>query len=228
MCVTDTDMRCHTDSRIIHLEMKYSLLIARLKLAFMEKRHSVPDILSLLYAADKDKLTCFYTEPCLRSAKTMYEIFRFFEKESKYFSYTIVERFVTKSGCKKSKELMKNYIQEIENSCIGIPTDKVEYQNFANIFTIICEKDTLLVKELNNIIKTLERDLKLPRASILVMDVIPKYFIICKISLKVKKHVLRHQHELKDLSDLRITSLIIDDVKIYSDDDNKVTKFKQS
>ena len=225
MCITDIGVKYHHDRRIGSLEMKYTILIIKLKFAFMEKKHSVPDIISSLCDADKGKFTCFHSEPYLHSAKSIHEIFYFIEKESRYFSYTILERVVKKSGCKKSKELMKNYIQEIENSYVNVQTDNIEYQNNANTFVIVYGKDKLLVKELNNIIRALEKCLSLPKASILVRSVTSKR-IICKVSLQVKERVSKFQHELKDLSNLRIVSLIIDDIKIPSDDDNKVNIVK--
>ena len=62
-----------------------------------------------------------------------------------------------------------------------------KYEENSKRFTVICKKDTLKIKELNFIVETLEKCLKLPRGSILVEEVIHNYFIlVCRISLKVQ------------------------------------------
>ena len=90
-----------------------------------------------------------------------------------------------------------------------------KYEENSKRFTVICKKDTLKIKELNFIVETLEKCLKLPRGSILVEEVIHNCFIlVCRISLKVQLQPKICASKLKDLSDLKIESLIADDDKM--------------
>ena len=212
------------------MKRKYRILLEKLDLAFEnEKHHPVPDIIAAFRAYYKDSWFCFEGSP-LYSAKTVKKVLDFIENECSYFSYTFLERFIQNSKCNKAKELMEDYIKYIENTYICVQTDTLKYKKDKNILEIIYEKDNLLVKELKNIIDTLERSLTLPKASALVKDVITQNCIICKISLKAKEDLLNNTftaHKLKELSDLKVQSLVVEDrmkLKIPSDCDNEVIK----
>lgn len=207
-----------------HLNTKYVALIANLKKIFKKKKrhYSIPDIITGLCTADKGNLTFFSSIECLHSAKTIDDVFFYIGRECKYFNFTILKTFVDGSGCIGAKELMENYIKEIENTIIIGLDLKVEYGNVetegcegdTNKLEILCDKNELDVKELNLIVETLQRCLKLPRASILLRDIIKNCIIlVCRVPLEVEYYLLQLRItacELKPLSTLKITSLIVD------------------
>ena len=225
------------------LNTKYVTLIGELKMIFEkeEKRYPVSNIIIGLCTADKGNLTYFANIECLRSAKTLDEVFFYIGRECKYFDFTILKTFIDASGCNEAKELMENYIQEIENSLIvGLDLES-EYdntltewdKNHTKKLEIICDKKELKIKEVTLIIETLERCLKLPKASVSVKDFKQNCIIlICRIPKKVKYYLSNLKiiiHKLKPLSALKIKSLIIDnemELKIPLDCDTKVIVIK--
>ena len=135
--------------------------------------------------------------------------------------------FINASECKKSIELMDNYIEEVENIQITGLDLKSEYDNVKtstcrdkkNIKSLIitCQKDELLAKELYFIIETLEQCLDLPAASIMVKKIIQNCVILeCRILSAVEVHLLQLEitaSKLETLSDLKISSLVLNDGK---------------
>ena len=213
------------DERILcNLPPKYVTLIGELKKVFEkeEKRYPVPNIIISLSAADEDNLTVFSTIECLRSAKTIDEVFLYITIECNCFDFTILKTFIEGSGCTEAKELMENYIKEIENTVIvGLNLQK-EYHNVqtercdgsTKKFEIVCDKNELKAKELNLIVETLRRCFDLPRASVMVTDVKKNCIVlICRVPLKVEYYLLQLRitvHKLIPLSTLKITSLVLD------------------
>ena len=132
---------------------------------------------------------------------------------------------------------MENYIKEIENTVITSLDLKMECSRIqtegcegdTKKFEIVCDKNELDVKELNLIVETLQRCLKLPKASILLKDIIRNCIIlVCRVPQQVEYYLLQLRItvcELKPLSVLKITTLIIDSkikLNIPLDCDTKV------
>ena len=206
------------------MNAKYTRLLANLKRIFKqkEKEYSASDIITSLCAADKRNLTYFSNVECLLTAKTIDVVFFYIGRECKYFDFTILKTFIDGSGCVKAQQLMENYIKEIENVVIIGLNLKLEYDNVKTgdgeggmkRLEIICDKNELNVKELNLVVETLQRCFKMPRGSIVVKDIVKKCIIlICRIPLEVEYYLLQLRitaHELKPLSALKITTLVVD------------------
>ena len=215
----------HLDTSILDdLNAKYVTLIGELKEVFEEEkeRYPVRRIITGLCTADKHNLTFFSSERCLRSAKTTDDVFFYIGRECKYFDFTLLKTFIDGSRCTKARDVMENYIKELEESIIINLNLKLEFNN-AQIegyagstkkLEISCDKSQLNIKELNLIVDTLHRCLKLPRASIQLIDVVHKCIIlVCRILPEVEYYLLQHKFiacELKPLSLFSVTSLKID------------------
>ena len=221
----DNCIECQLDRSILdHLNSKYVTLIANLKKIYKKKKrhYSIPNIITGLCTADKGNLTFFSSIKCLHSAKTIDEVFFYIGKECKYFDFTILKTFIDGSGCTKAIELMENYIKEIENIVIIGLSLKMEYDSVQSEgcegdtkkLEILCDKNELDVKEINLIVETLQRCLKLPRASILLRDIKRGCIIlVCRVPQEVEYYLLQLKitvRQLKPLSVLKITSLIVD------------------
>ena len=216
------------DSKIIQLEKNYKNFTMKLKSVLKENDHyPVSAIIKHVCIADENKLSIFSE---ILPEKQWEETFNFIVGKCRYFSYTVLEIFIENSGCKNAKTLMKNYIEGVENLYINVRTETLEYKQYITTLEIICKRDKLLVKELNFIVKQLEKSLELPEASILMKDIIKKCAIVCEISVNVEDYLLRLNitaHTLRELADLSIESLIVDDkkeLKVPSDYDNEVQK----
>ena len=152
----------------------------------------------------------------------MIKVFYYIGRECKYFDFTILKTFIDGSRCKKAKKLMENYIKEIETSVVIGLNLKLEYDKVqpeggdsgTKKFEILRNKNELDVKEVNLIVETLQRCLNLPGGSILIRDIVKNCIIlICRIPLEVEQYLLQLRitvHELKPLSTLKITTLIVD------------------
>lgn len=234
----DIQIKCQLNiSALDDLNAKYVTLLFGLKNIFEEEeeRYPVPNIITGLCIADRHNLSFFSTERCLHSVKTIDEIFFYIGRECKYYDFTILKTFIDGSGCRKAKGLLEKYIKEIENSVIsGLDLtpeilDICRQPLLTKQFEITCDKNELKVKELNLIIETVHKCLRLPRASILVKDVKNNCIIlVCRIPSAVKDYLLWLKiiaYELKPLSVLKVMTLTIDDeweLKIPLDCDSEV------
>ena len=201
-----------------YLNTKYVTLIENLKKVYKKKKrhYSVSYIITGLCTADKGNLTFFASEECLRLAKTLDDVFFHIGRAYKYFDFTILKTFIDASGCTKAKELMENYIKEIEHTVITGLNLEEEYEckGSTKKFEIVCDNYELKVGESDLIKETLQRCLKLPSASISLRGVIRNCIIIvCRVPLEVEYYLFQLKitaRELKPLSTLKITSLIVD------------------
>ena len=221
-------------STLDDLNAKYVTLLGKLKEIFMD--YSIPDIVTGLCTADKGNLTFFSSIKCLHSAKTIHDVFFYIAREFKYFDFIVLKTFIDGSKCTEAKQLMDNYIKEIENSVITDLNlkeyDHSQIEDNTKKLEIICDLTKLNVKELALIVETVQRCLKLPSASISVKDVKRNCIIlVCRIPENVKYYLLQLKiiiHELNSLSALKIQSLIIDDeieLKIQLDCNTKVRMY---
>ena len=220
----DVPVKCHLSiTTLDDLNAKYVALLRRLNHTFQENEKSYPvrEMITGLCTADKGNLTFFATDECFRLAKTIDydDVFHHIGKDCKYFDFTILKTYIDGSNCTKAKELMDNYIKEIENSIITDLNlkeyDHLQTEDTAKKLEIICDRKKVNVKELTLIVETVQRCLKLPSASISVKDVKKNCIIlVCRIPESVKYYLLQLKisiHELKPLSALKIQLLIIDD-----------------
>ena len=113
---------------------------------------------------------------------------------------------------------MDDYIKEVDSIVItdlNLRLEQIESsKDGAKKFEIFYDQDELDLKELNVIRETLRRCFHLPRASILFTAIVKNCIIIvCRIPLAVQDHLLQLRltaHQLKPLSALHITALIVD------------------
>ena len=207
------------------LNALYARLLLKLKREIKKKKHYVKNMQIGLFVADKCKEPYFSIIKSLHSTKSIDDLFVCIAEKCEYFTYTILKPVIYASDCKKAIKLMDNYIKEVQNIVITSLDLKAEYKNVqmsknkyeenTKRFTIICKKDALSIGELNFIVETVEKCLKLPPASVLVEKVIHNCFIlVCRISLKVQLPLKICASELKKLSKNKIESLIIDDDKM--------------
>ena len=225
MTSKDICVKRHLDTDILeNLNAKYVTLIGELKEIFEEEKETYPvqKIIIGLCTADKHNLTFFSSERCLRLAKTIDDVFFYIGRECKYFDFTILKTFIDGSRCTKAKDLMNNYIKQIEYSVITSLNLKLEcsntltegYESTTKNLEITCDKSQLDIKELNLIVDTLHRCLKLPRASIQIKNVVQKCIIlVCTVLPEVEYYLLQNKFtacELHPLSAFSVTSLTID------------------
>ena len=214
-------MKRHVNENVLdYLHEKYITLTTNLKKVFKEKEdhYSAEDIIFNLCTADKKNLTFFSTSECFHTVKTMGEVFHFIGRECKYFDYALLKTFVYGSECEEAIALMDDYIKEVDSIVItglNLQSEQTESsKNGAKKFEIFYDKDELDLKELNVIREALRRCFHLPRASILFTAIVNNCIIIvCHIPLAVQDHLLQLRlttHQLKPLSALHITALIVD------------------
>ena len=222
-------------STLDDLNAKYVTLLEELKKIFKEKCYPVKDIINGLCTADKGNLTFFAADECfhLRNTLDVDDVFYYIGKHCKYFDFTILKTYINGSKCTEAKQLIDNYIKEIESSVITDLNlneyDHLQTEDTTKKLEIICDLNKLNVKELTLIVETVQRCLKLPSASISVKDVKKNCIIlVCRIPNNVKYYLLQLKiiiYKLKPLSALKIQSLIIDDeieLKIPLDCNTKV------
>ena len=208
------------------LNAAYVMLLHQLKMEIKKNKQYISDMKFGLRTADKHKENYFSSIDLLSTEKTIDELFFWIGRDCKYFTYTILKAAIDASGCKKAIKLIDNYIEKVKNIVINsldlnsenkkVQIGKNKYEENTKRFTVICKKDTLLIEELNLIVKSLEECLKLSPASVLVKEVIHNncFTLVCRIPLKVQLPPKPCAHELKKLSEKEIESLIIDDDKM--------------
>ena len=237
----DVPVQCYLSiTTLDDLNAKYVALIRRLNDTFQKNKKSYPvrKMITGLCTADKGNLTFFATDECFRLAKTIDydDVFHHIGKDCKYFDFTILKTFIDGSNCTEAKQLMDNYIIEIENTVITDLNlneyDHSQTEDTAKKLEIICDLKKLNVKELTLIVETVQKCLKLPSGSISVKDVKKNCIIlVCRIPENVKYYLLQLKisiHELTHLFALKIQSLIIDDeieLKIPLDCNTKVCTY---
>ena len=149
----------------------------------------------------------------------MDDVFLFIGKNCKYYDYQLLKIFIDGTECAEAIALMNNYIKEVDSIVITGLNLQAEYDaGYFNDCTkkleIFYDKDELKVKDLDVIREALQRCFHLPRASILVTDIVKNCIIIvCRIPPKAQYHLLQLKltaHQLKPLSALHITALILD------------------
>ena len=218
-------MKRHADKNILDdLRGKYIALTANLKKIFKEKEdhYTVQDIITGLCHADEENLTFFSNSQFFDSVKTMDEIFFQIGRACKYFDYALLKAYIYGTECAEAITLMNNFIEEVNSVVITGLDLQSEYHSVLTEssnggikkFEIFYDKDELTIKKLNVIRETIQRCFGLPLASILVTAIVKNCIIIvCRIPLKVQDHLLQLRlsaHQLKPLSALRITALILD------------------
>ena len=218
---------------------KYSALIIRLTNIYEreKERYPIENLIIGFCGVDTDNSSYFSKEDCINSIPTVQNFFWRVAQECKYFDYRRLKRFVYGSECEDAKKLMEQYISEVDKTIINALNLQTQYEdakkynygeNTAKIF-IKYREDKLSGKEIELILDTVERCLKLSGGSLQMQDIIRNCIIlVCKIQLKVKDYLLKLElttYELRLLSDRKIQSLILDDemqIKIPSNCDNKV------
>ena len=222
------------------MNSRYVTLLQDLQKVFEKQpRYSAKKIITGLCTADQENLTFFATLDYFHSVKDMDDVFFFIGKNCKYYDHSLLKIFIDGTECAEAIALMDNYIKEVESTVITSLNLQLEYNAVLAQFNngrikkleIFCDRNELKVKDLNVIKEVLKTCLGLPSASVIITDIVQHCIIIvCCIPLEAKRYLLQLKltaHQLKPLSALCITALIIDGsmkLSIPMDSDSKVCR----
>ena len=200
---------------------------------FIKSQCPVRNTMRQFVTDERHKLSHFSSPVYNKTLATFTDLFNIIRENYLYYDYFTLKSFVDMSKCEKAMELMKQYVEDINDIPIhNLPPRCQMKHSYENKLEIVCERTQITAEGHAFLIKTFNKCFSLPKDCVILRKIESVgAVLVYEISPKVKDYILSlkniTKHQMKPLTDLKmgINSFRVDDemeLKVSLNYDTKV------